>query len=188
VSNETLIALVVIGAAAIVALIGLSVGVASRRMRSQKLREKFGPEYDYTLEKAGDKRTAEELLEEREKRVTGLELHPLAEGVRERYHGEWLGIQSDFVDNPSRSVAEANRLIKDVLAARGFPVADFERRTEDLSVLYPNVISNYRNAHEIALKNERNETSTEDLRQAMIYYRSLFNELLSPVEADRIRS
>lgn len=183
--SEILILLVVIGAAAVLAIIGLAVGVTTRQMRSQKLREKFGPEYDYTIEKTGDRRTAEEELQVREKRVTELEIRPLSMEDRERYNGEWLAIQSDFVDNPPNSVSEANRLIKDVMASRGFPMEDFERRTEDLSVLYPELVSNYRNAHDIALRNERNETSTEDLRQAMVYYRSLFNELLNAVEIEK---
>lgn len=186
--TETLILLVVIGAAAALAIIGLAVGVTTRKMRSQKLRDKFGPEYDYTIEKTGYRRSAEEKLQEREKRNTELEIRPLSAEDRERYNGEWLAIQSDFVDNPPNSVAEANRLIKDVMGRRGFPMEDFERRTEDLSVLYPDLVSNYRNAHDIAVKNERNETSTEDLRQAMVYYRSLFSELLNAVEVENSRS
>jgi hypothetical protein len=188
VRTETLILLVVIGAAAALAIIGLAVGVTTRKMRSQKLRDKFGPEYDYTIEKTGYRRSAEEKLQEREKRNTELEIRPLSAEDRERYNGEWLAIQSDFVDNPPNSVAEANRLIKDVMGRRGFPMEDFERRTEDLSVLYPDLVSNYRNAHDIAVKNERNETSTEDLRQAMVYYRSLFSELLNAVEVENSRS
>jgi hypothetical protein len=167
-----------------VVLIVVILGVLSamRRGSSQKLREKFGPEYDLTMEKVGDKRTTEETLKEREKRVNQLDIRALDEHARDRYHGEWIKIQTDFVDNPSKSVEEANRLITEVMVGRGFPVADFEQRAADLSVLYPNFVPNYRNAYAIALKNQRNEASTEELRQAMVYYHSLYEELLGTVE------
>lgn len=186
-STETLL-MVLIGAVAALAVIGLIVGVANRSMRSQKLRRKFGSEYDYAIEKTGDRRAAEEMLEEREKRATEFEIHELSEDERERFYGEWLGIQSDFVDNPSKSIAEADRLITEVMNARGFPLTDFEQRSADLSVFYPSFISDYRHAHAIATDNEHNESSTEELRQAMIHYRSLFDELLGARESRKITS
>ena len=179
--TEILILIILIAAAGLI-VIGLGVWFATRGTRSQKLREKFGPEYDYTIEKAGDRRTAEETLKEREKRVIKLDVRALDENERGRYQGEWNEIQASFVDDPSKSVAEANRLITEVMIARGFPVADFEQRAADLSVMYPELVSNYRNAHAIALKNQNGESSTEDLRQAMVYYRSLFEKLLGIVE------
>jgi hypothetical protein len=175
-------------AAVVLITVGLGVWLATRKMRSQKLREKFGPEYDYAMEKAGDQRTAEEILKEREKRVTELELRALNENERDRYHEDWVEVQAGFVDEPSKSVEDANRLITEVMIARGFPVADFEQRAADLSVLYPNFVSNYRNAYAIALKNQNNETSTEDLRQAMVYYRSLFEELLGTMEVKEVEA
>jgi ABC-type multidrug transport system fused ATPase/permease subunit len=171
-------------AAAVLIVVVLGVWFAIRRRRSQKLRKKFGPEYDYTMEKVGDQRTVEETLKEREKRVINLDVRALNENERDRYHGEWMKIQADFVDDPSKSVEEANRLITEVMIARGFPVADFEQRAADLSVMYPDFVSNYRNAYAIALKNQGNAISTEELRQAMVYYHSLFEELLGSMEVN----
>jgi hypothetical protein len=181
VDNETLIVVLI----AVIGLVitGIVVMIASRAMRSRKLREKFGPEYDYTMKKVGDQRAAEEALEEREKRVSKLNLRALDPNEWDHYHERWIEIQSDFVDKPSESVQEANELIKNVMAARGFPVADFEQRTADISVLYPDFVSNYRSAHAIALKNQPNGgVSTEELRQAMVHYRALFEELLETAE------
>lgn len=151
--------------------------------RSLKLRKKFGSEYNYTLEQTGDRRAAEAALAEREKRINKLEIHALDEEKRNRYHDEWLNIQAHFVDDPAKSVEQADRLITEVMVARGFPVADFEQRAADLSVMYPDLVSNYRSAYDIAMKNQNDGASTEDLRQAIVYYRSLFEELLGNVEA-----
>lgn len=177
--TETLI--LILSAAVILIAIGMIAWLAIRSVRSQRLRKKFGPEYDYTIEKVGDRRMAEETLQEREKRVMQLDIRALGENQRDRYHGEWMGIQTDFVDNPSKSVDDANRLITEVMITRGFPVADFEQRAADLSVMYPDFVPNYRNAYAIALKNKNKEASTEELRQAMVYYHSLFEELLGTV-------
>lgn len=179
--NTQTLTLVLI-AVVILVVIGLVSMLATRSMRSKKLREKFGPEYDYTLEKVGDKRAAEETLAEREKRVGKLDIRDLDEKERNRYLNEWIEIQKGFVDDPSKSVEAANRLVTEVMTARGFPVTDFEQRAADLSVLYPEFVSNYRCADDIAAKNQRNEASTEDLRQAMVYYRSLYKELLGGVD------
>lgn len=129
---------------------------------------------------------AEETLAEREKRVNELAIRDLEPDKRDRYHTEWIEVQADFVDEPSESVEAANRLITEVMIARGFPLADFEQRAADISVVYPDFVSNYRSAHTIAEKNQRNEASTEELRQAMVYYRTVVEELLgiedNPVE------
>ena len=181
--TETLI--IVLIALAVMIVAGLVAWVVIRAYRSRRLREKFGPEYDYTMEKVGDKRIAEETLEEREKRVSKLAIRTLDANEWDHYHTAWIEIQADFVDEPSGSVEEANRLIKEVMEARGFPVADFEQRVSDISVLYPDFVSNYRNAHTIAVRNQRNGgVSTEELRQAMVYYRSLFEELLETAETN----
>jgi hypothetical protein len=183
VETETLI--VVLIALAILVVVSLVAWAAIRLRRSQKLRKKFGPEYDYTMEKVGDRRVAEETLEEREKRVSKLAIRTLEPNEWDHFHAEWVEIQADFVDEPAQSVEEANRLIKEVMEARGFPVADFEQRVADVSVLYPDFVSNYRNAHAIAVRNQRNGgVSTEELRQAMVYYRSLFEELLETAETN----
>ena len=174
--NQTLILILIAVVALLVA--GLITWYAIRIRRSHNLREKFGPEYDYTMEREGDRRIAEETLVEREKRVKKLDIQFLDPHTLDRYQAEWAEIQADFVDKPSESVKEADRLIMEVMVARGFPVADFEQRAADISVLYPDVVSNYRNAHAIAVKGQNNGVSTEDLRQSMVYYRSLFEELL----------
>ena len=176
---QTLIPILAVLAVLIAA--GLIVRLTSLRMRSLRLKRKFGPEYDYTVEKVGDRRTAEADLKEREKRVVKLDIHELNDHERDRYHGEWTEIQADFVDDPAKSIERANRLITEVMIARGFPVADFEQRAADLSVLYPNFAPKYRQANEIVVKNQDGSASTEDLRQAMISYHSLFDQLLGTV-------
>ena len=179
-TTETMIQILI--AAAVLIVGGIGIWFALRLSRSRNLRQKFGPEYDYTMEKVGDRRAVEETLAEREKRISKLDIRSLDEAERDRYHGEWLEIQADFVDNPSKSVDSGNRLITEVMVARGFPVADFEQRAADLSVMYPDFVINYRNAYAIALKNKGNQTSTEELRQAMVYYHSLFEELLGAAD------
>lgn len=120
-------------------------------------------------------------MKERQKRVVQLDLHDLDDHEKDRYHNEWIEIQANFVDDPAKAVESANRLITEVMIARGFPVADFDQRAADLSVLYPNFVPNYREANTIATKNQEGTASTEDLRQAMVYYHSLFDQLLGTV-------
>ena len=161
----------------LLAVIGVA-WLAARGMRSQKLREKYGPEYDYTLEQSGDRQTAEKTLIEREKRIRKLDIRDLDEREADLYHTKWVEIQADFVDHPAESVEKANGLINDVMQARGFPSADFEQRASDISVIYPELVTNFRNAHMISEKARQDGVSTEDLRQAIVDYRSLFEELL----------
>jgi type II secretory pathway pseudopilin PulG len=182
VNIEILILVLVVVAIFLAAALGIV--FANRNKRSQKLRDKFGPEYDLTMKNVGDQRKAEETLAEREQRVTKLNIRDLKVSERDTYREEWQKIQADFVDNPSASVDEASRLITEVMIARGFPVSDFEQRAADLSVMYPNFVPNYRNAYDIALKNQRKETSTEELRQAMVNYHSMFEELLGIVKVN----
>jgi hypothetical protein len=182
--NPEILNLILIGIAVVV-LAGLGVWFAIPRKRSQKLREKFGPEYDYTMKKEGDQRAAEAALREREKRVSALEIRELDSEQWDRYVQEWTEVQAAFVDDPSKAVEQANRLITEVMIARGFPVADFEQRAADLSVLYPNFVPNYRQAYAIAKKNQEKGASTEELRQAMVNYHSLFEELLGLTEVKK---
>ena len=178
--TNTLMLIVI--AVAVLVLLGLGAWVLSQRRHYQQLKEKFGPEYDYTLEKLGDKKRAELELEEREKRLESLSIRALRSDERDIFLREWREIQSRFVDEPSYAVREADRLIKEVMQARGFPVTDFEQRAADVSVIYPEVVPNYRNARQIADKNERDGADTEELRQALVYYRSLFEQLLESKE------
>jgi len=155
---------------------------ASRRRRSHKLREQFGPEYDRTVAEAGDRKEAESRLQERTARRQRLDVVPLDPADRDRYVEAWRQTQARFVDEPAEATREADRLITAVMRQRGYPIDDFEQRAADISVDHPQVVDDYRAAQAIASANERSEASTEDLRQALVHYRSLFEELL---EVDR---
>jgi hypothetical protein len=152
--------------------------VFMRRNRSQRLHEQFGTEYEHTVQTLGNEKQAQAALEERQKHVKDLDIKPLEAGVRERYLVDWAAVQSKFVDEPGQAIIDADRLIMEVMQMRAYPVSDFEQRAADVSVSYPTLVGNYRAAREIALKNEQHQADTEELRQAMIYYRSLFEELL----------
>ena len=154
------------------------------------LQDRFGPEYDRTVEGADRRREAERELREREARHDELELRPLSEASRQRYTQQWSEMQSGFVDRPQVAVADADRLITDLMRERGYPVDDFDTRSELVSVDHPDVVENYRTAHGIAARNVEGRTSTEDLRQAVISYRALFEEMLRrrlAVDADSRR-
>ena len=170
------ILIAVIVAVAVIAVISF---VLARKRRSQQLRERFGPEYDRVVKKEGEVRRAEGVLEMRAKRREKFEIRPLASANRADFAERWRMVQSQFVDDPKGSVSRADQLVSELMAARGYPVADFEQRVEDISVDHPIVVQNYRAAHDIALRHGRGQASTEDLRKAMVHYRSLFEELLS---------
>jgi hypothetical protein len=156
----------------------ISALVLSRSRRSERLRDRFGPEYDHTVQTLGDEKKAQIELNERQKHVDALDIRPLSDSERERYLADWTAVQSKFVDEPGQAIVDADRLIMEVMQVREYPVSDFEQRAADISVKYPALVSNYRAAREIATKNNQNLADTEELRQAIIYYRSLFDELL----------
>ena len=169
----TLIAVIV------VALIVLGVvWFLARKQRSAKLQERFGPEYERAVSEFGGRGQAESELEARRKRVEQLSIRPLSGPDRERFANAWRSTQAQFVDDPSGAIAEADKLVADLMQTRGYPVGDFEQRAADVSVNHPNVVTNYRAAHLIALNSERGAASTEDLRQAMMHYKALFEDLL----------
>jgi FtsZ-interacting cell division protein ZipA len=172
--NRVLIAIIVV----IAAIVIVAVVVISRRRKSEHLKQQFGPEYERTVKQHGDPRHAEAILVDREKRVGKFSLRELNPADRERYAAEWAGVQRRFVDDPSAAVTQADKLVTNVMSARGYPMGDFEQRASDISVNYPTVVQNYRSAREITVRHERGQSSTEDLRQAMVYFRSLFDELL----------
>jgi hypothetical protein len=151
--------------------------VLSRR-RSEQLRQRFGPEYERALKAEGNSRRAEKELEARARRVEALHIRPLVPEDAARFDANWRAVQARFVDDPKGAVTEADRLVGEVMAARGYPVGDFEQRVADISVDHPDVVMNYRAAREIAVQHSRGQASTEDLRQAMVHYRSLFRDLL----------
>lgn len=152
--------------------------VRKRRSTTLDLRKKFGPEYDRAVLAHGSERKAELKLSDREKRVEKLNIRDLDSMERERFSKQWESVQSRFVDSPKGAVAEADDLVSSVMKTRGYPVVDFDQRAADISVDHPRVVENYRSAHEIAVRVGKDAASTEDLRTAMIHYRSLFEELV----------
>jgi|SRR3954447_6084087 hypothetical protein len=173
--SPTLIAIIVI---ALLVVAGVAYMVMQSRRR-ERLQKDFGPEYEREVRAAeGDRGKAESALLKREKRVEKLDIRPLSPEQRERFAADWQSTQAKFVDDPGRSIAFADALLAEVMKARGYPVEDFEQRAGDLSVDHPRLVQNYRLAHEVAVRHSRGEAGTEDLRQALIGYRSLFEELL----------
>jgi len=148
-----------------------------KTQKSRRLRERFGPEYDRAVSEAGSVR-AESHLEKLERRVDRYNIHALEPSARDRYVQEWRLVQARFVDDPNNAVGAADRLLGEVMAARGYPVADFERQADDLSVNHPLVIEHYRAGHGIAVRHAQGHATTEELRQALIHYRALFDELV----------
>ena len=173
------IATIVVG----VIIVAIVTWLALRKRRTENLRTQFGgAEYDRTLKEDGSRRHAEAGLKERNERVESLAIRALAPGDRVRFVESWSRIQARFVDGPGGAVTEADQLLGDVMSTRGYPVSDFEQRAADISVDHPLVLQNYRTAHEIAVRQSQGKANTEDLRQAMIHYRTLFEELVSGPE------
>jgi hypothetical protein len=177
--------LVAVGAVIVVALVVWQ-GLKTRRTRT--LQDRFGPEYDRTLERAEDKREGEADLAARVKRRDELDIRPLPAASRDRYSDEWRWVQAQFVDDPRGAVQKADALIQAVMRDRGYPVDDFEQRAADVSVDHPRVVENYRAGHALAGSDD-----TEQQRQAMVHYRSLFDELLEdsadrPLDRDEARA
>jgi hypothetical protein len=173
-------------AVAVVVIIAVAVWLYMRKRRNTTavLRKKFGPEYDRAVLTHGSK--AEGNLSDREKRMEKLNIRDLDPTEHERYSRQWQAVQSRFVDSPKGAVSEADDLVSSVMKARGYPVSDFDQRAADISVDHPRVVENYRSAHAIALRVGKDAATTEDLRTAMIHYRSLFEELVQvPVAIER---
>ena len=164
---------------AIVVLVIVGVALwAMRRRQTAQLKDRFGPEYDRTVAESGGEREARADLRAREQRREQLDIQPLSPERREQYGTAWREVQATFVDGPSRAVREADLLVVRVMQDRGYPMEEFEQRAADVSVDHPEVVENYRAAHAISMKNEQRTASTEDLRQAMVHYRALFQDLL----------
>jgi hypothetical protein len=178
--------MVIIIAVAVMVLTGIAIWLFTRKRRTERLRARFGPEYARAVHESGGQRQGEAGLEEREKRVKGFAIRPLALSDRELYMASWRNVQAQFVDDPKSSVSQADQLFGDVMSARGYSVSDFEQRSADISVDHPLVVENYRAAHEIAVRD--GQATTEDLRQAMIHYRTLFDELVGEPEMARAKT
>jgi hypothetical protein len=169
----------------VMVVIAALVFLLARKQRSRRLRERFGPEYDRVVKKEGEVKRAEGVLEIRAKRRQKFEIRPLEPAVCSALTERWRTVQRQFVDDPKGSVSQADQLVSEVMKGRGYPMADFEQRADDLSVDHPVFVENYRVAHDIALRHSKGKASTEDLRKAMVHYRSLFDELLSPSIPER---
>ena len=151
-----------------------------QKQRREHLRARFGPEYDRAVRESGNVGKAESMLSNRERRVEKLSIRPLSAEESGRFGGSWRVIQARFVDDPKGAVTDADALIREVMVTRGYPMSNWEQRVADISVDHPRLVENYRTGHEIAIRHERGEASTEDLRRAMISYRELFAELVEP--------
>jgi hypothetical protein len=176
ITNTTQLVLV----AVIFLILGGIVGMALMRVqRTKRLKERFGPEYERAVNEIGDKRQAENELDSRLAHVNTLDIRPLTAEEVNRYALEWQKTQTEFVDEPLTALQKADRLIQDVMKARGYPVEDFEQRAADISVDYPELVTDYRGLHLIAVKEKDEEVSTEEMRQAMVHGRALFENLIS---------
>src|SRR5215471_9264966 len=164
----------------VVLAIVVAAAMAARRRRTMMLRERFGPEYDRTVEVQKNQRAAEADLRDRERYRAKLDIKPLSEAARARYAEEWRGIQQSFVDQPEEATTAAYDLVNRVMVERGYPMRDFDTQADLVSVDHPAVVENYRVAHGINERAAQHQASTEDLREAMLRYRSLFEELLRP--------
>lgn len=173
-NHTQLLALVIIGLIVVIAVAFL----VARKRRSDHLRARFGPEYDRVVKQEGGVRRAEGVLEFREKRRDKFVIRDLTPADKVRYEANWEEVQGRFVDDPAGAVAVADQLVGDVMRARGYPVGEFEQNAADISVDYPVVVDNYRAAHSIAVRHGRGQATTEDLRRAMVHYRTLFQELV----------
>jgi len=176
------------GGVVVIVLIAALIALTIRKRNSEKLKSRFGPEYSRALEKSSNQKEAEAELSDRQKRVEGYDIKPLEAADRARFLEAWRAVQAQFVDDPNQAVTEADKLLAEVMAARGYLVGDFEQRSADLSVDHAAVVTNYRTGHDIAVRHAIGEANTEDLRQAMVAYRSLFDELVgqtkpAPTEA-----
>jgi hypothetical protein len=166
------VVLIVAAAAAIIAFL------VHRKRQSLRLKNRFGVEYERTVERAGGQSKAEAELRQREARVAKLDIRPLPADEARRFSQAWKALQGRFVDNPKGAVAQADKLVRELMMARGYPMGDFERRAADISVDHPGVVEAYRSAQVIAVKDARGEADTEELRKAIVHYRTLFAELL----------
>ena len=173
-TTTTLVIVAIVVAVAAVAL----AWIYSERRRREHLRTRFGPEYQRAVQDLGNPHKAEAVLQEREKRVASYRIHELTTEERSRFSDDWRGVQAMFVDDPARAVTEADLLVTEAMTARGYPMSDFDRRAEDLTVDHADVVHHYRQAREIASRHSRKSATTEDLRQALVHYRALFADLL----------
>lgn len=179
--DTTQLGLIIVALIVVLALVGWFV---MQQRRTQALHQRFGPEYDRTVDATGGRRQAEADLEARTQRVEQLRLRPLAADERTRFTAGWQAVQARFVDQPAAATTEAAQLVAEVMQTRGYPVADFEQRAADISVDHPHVVEHYRAARAVTQRQTRGAANTEELRQAMVHYRALFADLLETTEPE----
>jgi hypothetical protein len=170
--------IVVIVAVALAVAAGVT-WVVMRNRRTEDLRRRFGTEYDLALKTTGNRADAEAELASRTKRVERLDIRPLSAGDHDRFADRWRSTQASFVDNPAGAVSDAEKLVEEVMRTRGYPIGDFDQRAADISVDHPRFVENFRAARTLAVANQSGAARTEDLRQAMVHYRALFEDLLT---------
>ncbi len=181
------IAIIIAGAVLLVA--GIAIVFSIRKRKTERLRTQFGgAEYNRAVKEGGSRQKAEAVLDKRADRVESFHIQPLGPDDRARFVESWRRVQARFVDGPGGAVTEADQLLRDVMSTRGYPVSDFEQRAADISVDHPLVLEHYLSAHEIAVRQTQGHASTEDLRQAMIHYRTLFEELVGEPELARTKT
>jgi FtsZ-interacting cell division protein ZipA len=169
---------IVLVTVAVLVLLAVVAAALWQQRRRRRLRDRFGPEYERTVERT-DRRTAERELAEREERRRQLDIRPLPPEERAAFAERWRETQEDFVDRPATAIQQADLLVADVMSRRGYPVGDFDQQARDVSVDHAQVVEEYRAAHDISLANDRHDATTEELRQAMVHYRALFAALLA---------
>jgi FtsZ-interacting cell division protein ZipA len=183
-STPLIVAIVIV----VVAIVLIAVWFTNRQRRTRELRDRFGPEYDRAVDQYGGAEKANEALAARAERVEQLNIRPLAPDQSARYAESWRAVQARFVDDPEHAIDEADALVADVMQTRGYPMGDFEQRAADISVDHPRVVEHYRAAHAIAQQTARGDASTEDMRQAMVHFRTLFQELIDTRETAHVEA
>jgi hypothetical protein len=176
--------LIIVVAVLVIILAAVGAWVYTKSIRSRRLKTKFGPEYDETVERLRNRELAETELQDRERRVKRFHIVPLSMQDVSQYTGRWAAVQAHFVDAPKEAVEEAHQLVHEVMKKRGYPVTGFEQAAADLSVEYPTIVTYYRAANRIAESNRKGVAETEELRQAVVDYRALFEELLGIRETE----
>lgn len=170
---------IIIAAVLILLIMGAIMAPAFlRRSRSKRYGHEFGHEYKHTVETTGSEKKAQAELDARRAHFDTLKIRPLTIEERMRYQSDWKAVQANFVDEPAKATVAADHLVTQIMRVRDYPLSDFEQRAADISISYPALVTNYRAAREIAIRNEQDQADTEELRHALIYYRNLFNELL----------
>jgi len=169
---------IILAGIAVLALIAITAWLIYKKKQSRRLKERFGPEYGRSVDELGSRTKAESELKAREKRIERIDILPLTPSEAARFSQTWNALQGRFVDNPKGVVVQADQLVRELMLKRGYPMGDFERRAADISVDHAAVVEHYRAAQAIAVRDKRGEADTEELRKAVVHYRSLFDELL----------